>query len=105
MLYYRLRQVDTDGTAAYSPVRAVRHEASPALAPLAVYPNPTTNLVQVSGLRPGNPVLVRDALGRIVAQATAPADGSVLTLRLPANLATGVYVVQSGGHSVRLAVQ
>ena len=38
--YYRLRQVDTDGTTAYSPVAAVQVRNE-----LAVYPNPSTGIV------------------------------------------------------------
>ncbi|WP_345126181.1 T9SS type A sorting domain-containing protein [Hymenobacter antarcticus] len=38
--YYRLRQVDTDGTTAYSPVVAVQLRAE-----LAVYPNPSAGIV------------------------------------------------------------
>ena len=106
-LYYRLRQVDLDGTASYSPVRTVAKPANSTagFSALAVYPNPTSGRVQVSGLLAGSPVQVRDALGRVVSTATAPADGSELTLTLPAGLAAGVYVVQSGGHAVRLALQ
>jgi len=44
--YYRLKQVDRDGTSAYSPVIAVR--ATPALA-LQAYPNPTRGLLTVTG--------------------------------------------------------
>ncbi|GAB2702766.1 hypothetical protein GCM10011495_00300 [Hymenobacter frigidus] len=38
--YYRLRQVDTDGTTAFSPVAAVQLRNE-----LAVYPNPSTGIV------------------------------------------------------------
>ena len=38
--FYRLRQVDTDGTTAYSPVAAVQLRAE-----LAVYPNPSAGIV------------------------------------------------------------
>jgi hypothetical protein len=38
-VYYRLRQVDTDGTATYSPLRTVSFTKA-ALAKLALYPNP-----------------------------------------------------------------
>ena len=38
--YYRLRQVDTDGTTAYSPVAAVQLRNE-----LTVYPNPSTGMV------------------------------------------------------------
>jgi hypothetical protein len=41
--YYRLRQVDTDGSASYSPVVSVRAPAERVEAPqLVVYPNPAT---------------------------------------------------------------
>lgn len=38
--YYRLKQLDTDGTFAYSPVVMVRAAAPTALPPLSPYPNP-----------------------------------------------------------------
>ena len=44
--YYRLRQVDKDGTSTYSPVVAVK--ATPALV-LQAYPNPTTGVLTVTG--------------------------------------------------------
>jgi hypothetical protein len=43
--YYRLKQVDKDGSSAYSPVVAVR--ATPALA-LQAYPNPTTGTLTLT---------------------------------------------------------
>lgn len=39
-VYYRLRQVDTDGTGAYSPVRTVQVSA-PAGLLVEAYPNPS----------------------------------------------------------------
>lgn len=44
--YYRLKQVDKDGSSAYSPVVAVR--ATPALA-LQAYPNPTNGTLTLTG--------------------------------------------------------
>jgi len=41
LAYYRLRQVDNDGTTAYSPVATARRSAEA----LTVYPNPSTEAV------------------------------------------------------------
>jgi hypothetical protein len=41
--YYRLKQLDTDGTVAYSAVVAVQAAAATALSPLSLYPNPATD--------------------------------------------------------------
>lgn len=47
-LFYRLRQIDYDGTIAYSPVVAVNIDgAPPTVALQAAYPNPTSNSISV----------------------------------------------------------
>ena len=102
-VYYRLRQVDADGTATYSPVRTVAVAAGPAA--LALFPNPTTDrAATLTGTQPGTPVTVIDALGRLVLVAMADATGTA-ALALPAGLATGVYVVRVGSKALRLAVE
>jgi len=99
-LYYRLRQVDQDGTAAYSPVRPVA--LTGAAAGLSLYPNPAPGgAATLLGASPEAPVQVFDALGRPVAAATADAAG---TAALP-GLAPGVYVVRVGQQAVRLTVE
>ncbi|MDO7877626.1 IPT/TIG domain-containing protein [Hymenobacter sp. ASUV-10] len=100
-LYYRLRQVDLDGTASYSPVRVVTVGGP---GELRLYPNPANAAVAVAGLRPGAPVQVLDALGRPVARATAEARGTA-RLVLPTGLAPGVYIVRSGAQARRLTVE
>ncbi|MGI4739002.1 MAG: LamG-like jellyroll fold domain-containing protein [Janthinobacterium lividum] len=101
-LYYRLRQVDTDGSATYSPVRAVALE--PTLPALVLFPNPASTTAQLKNALPATPVQVLDALGRVVATTTADAWGSA-TLNLPAGLLGGVYLVRSGTQSCRLLVK
>ena len=101
LLYYRLRQADLDGTATYSPVRSV---ALGGPAGLSLYPNPARTSVTLRGAAPGAAVRVLDMLGRPVATAPADAAGTA-TLTLPAGLAPGVYVVQSGRQAVRLTVE
>ncbi len=89
-LYYRLRQVDLDGTASYSPVRVV---PVPALAAPALHPSPTTGTTTLAGAAPGAAVQVQDAVGRTVATAVAGADGRVQIDRVTGQ-ATGLYVVR-----------
>ncbi|MGI4735238.1 MAG: T9SS type A sorting domain-containing protein [Janthinobacterium lividum] len=108
MLYYRLHQVDLNGTSTYSPVRVVSFSnvESAALAQLLVYPNPAHDVarVQLLGLSPTAPLEVFDALGRLMRTQTAPADGSETVLPL-AGLPTGIYVLRCGKLSKRLNVE
>ena len=97
--YYRLRQVDADGTPTYSGVRTV---ALAGAGTLALYPNPAAGAATLSGATPGERVQVLDALGRVVATAEADATG---TAALPAGLPAGVYVVRAGSGAVRLMVR
>jgi hypothetical protein len=100
VVYYRLRQVDADGTASYSPVRPVSVRQ---LAGLALFPNPTTQMATLTGAVPGTPVTVLDAVGRLVLRVMATSAGTA-TLELPAELAAGVYVVRTGQQALRLTV-
>ena len=101
--YYRLRQVDTDGTGTYSPVRVVR-PAAPAT--LLAYPNPTADYtsLDLSALPNGEyQLIVADLLGKVVA--TQPAQGGqVATLDLRA-LAAGTYLVRLAGSPAALRWQ
>ncbi|RSK43792.1 T9SS type A sorting domain-containing protein [Hymenobacter rigui] len=101
LVYYRLRQVDRDGTASYSAVRTVTVSAQPGL---ALFPNPTTQATTLTGAQPGTVVTVFDAVGRQVLRATADAAGTA-TLVLPAGHATGVYVVRVAATALRLTVE
>jgi hypothetical protein len=103
LLYYRLRQVDQDGTFAYSPVRTVALVG--AAAGLALFPNPVHgSATTLTGAQPGAVVTVLDALGRQVLTAPADAAGTAV-LALPTGLATGVYVVRTGSQALRLTVE
>jgi hypothetical protein len=100
-VYYRLRQVDADGTFAYSPVRTV---AVRGLVGLALFPNPTKRAATLTGAESGLAVTVFDALGRLVLTLSADAAGTAV-LALPDGLATGVYVVRAGSKALRLTVE
>jgi hypothetical protein len=100
-LYYRLRQVDRDGTFAFSPVRTITLVE---VIGLALFPNPTTGKATLTGVLPGTVVHVSDALGRAVTTATADATGQA-ALTLPTGTGSGVYVVRAGSKTVRLVVE
>ena len=93
--YYRLRQVDTDGTASYSPVRAVKR-ATAAAEGLALYPNPAqaTVVLDLSALAPDAPAqaVVRDLTGRERLRLALPAGEQRPVLDLQ-KLAPGLYQV------------
>jgi len=101
LVYYRLRQVDLDGTFSYSSVRVVTIAAKTGL---TLYPNPARSAVAVTGLAAGTAVDVLDTLGRTVVRATAGADGTA-AITLAPGLPTGVYVVRSGPQTCRLTVE
>ncbi|MBO2010351.1 FG-GAP-like repeat-containing protein [Hymenobacter negativus] len=100
--YYRLRQVDRDGTASYSPVRVVAFNAT-SRSVLALFPNPA-RATTLNGAAPGAAVQVFDGLGRVVATATADATGTA-ALVLPARLPGGIYLVRADKQTIRLVVE
>ncbi|RTQ49740.1 T9SS type A sorting domain-containing protein [Hymenobacter gummosus] len=103
-LYYRLRQVDQDGTTTYSEVQAVRWQPKGELA-LNVYPNPATEQATVLLGTPtaGSVLRVYTTRGQLVrSQALAP-KAEKLTLQ---GLAAGLYqVVLFDAQGQRLASQ
>jgi fibronectin-binding autotransporter adhesin len=95
--YYRLRQVDLDGTVAYSPVATVRFSDEQAAPTLAVYPNPTAGQrfqVLATGLTAtGGTVQLFDNVGRLVLTQTAPVGAAEATIQPTRPLASGMYLV------------
>jgi hypothetical protein len=97
VVYYRLRQVDRDGTVSYSPVAAL-HLAPITTLAVEVWPNPgtlgTNSQVRIAAPETGPvDVSVYDVAGRLLfQQAVAPST----ELPLPsAGWATGAYLVRA----------
>jgi uncharacterized repeat protein (TIGR01451 family) len=94
-VYYRLRQVDLDGTATYSPVRTVAFAAGASAPQLRLYPNPATEQLHVAltGLvAPGAKLGVYSVVGQAVlgAQLGAASQADLSLAGLPA----GTYVLR-----------
>ncbi len=97
---YRLRQVDFDGTYAYSAIVAV---SLPVATTLSLYPNPTSRLLYVSGELPSRDYRIVDVRGRVVLSGRLPAGERALIV-LPEVLGAGVYFLQFGGAARRFSV-
>jgi FG-GAP-like repeat/IPT/TIG domain len=98
--YYRLLQVDTDGTRTTSGVVAVGALAG--RTPLALTPNPARETLTIQSPTGATEVAIVDALGRVVLTVPTPTEARV-TLRL--TLPTGVYTVRAGRETTRLVVE
>lgn len=102
VVYYRLRQVDIDGTSTYGPVRGVRFSFATKAAVL--YPNPSQHqtLLDLSGLAAG-PYLVQvlELTGRVLQ--TYQTAAQTLSIDLTA-LPTGAYLVLVQGSGIRQAL-
>jgi hypothetical protein len=85
-LYYRLRQVDTDGTESFSPV--VTLAATTAATTLTLYPNPAHDELTLPAA--GEPVQVFDLTGRVLQATTLPASGRLSIAALP----PGTYLLR-----------
>jgi hypothetical protein len=102
-VYYRLKQVDLDGTATYSPVRTVQFSAT-AKAGASLYPNPSQGqiVLDLSTLAEGNySVQVLDLTGRVLRIQQSTAKVSTLDL---SGLPQGAYLVLVQGSGVRQAL-
>ncbi|WP_167856234.1 T9SS type A sorting domain-containing protein [Hymenobacter metallicola] len=89
LAYYRLRQVDLDGTAAFSPVATVRP-----IVDVQLYPNPVEDVVQIQMPQSvgGVNVQITDLTGRLVTQSILDGAGQMDVRGLP----PGTYLIHIG---------
>lgn len=91
--YYRLRQVDFDGTEALSDVRQVRIAGG---SQLTLYPNPTVAELRLRGFS-GGQVRVLDTQGRMVLESNLTAGAPLDVRRLP----PGIYALQTSTETIK----
>jgi hypothetical protein len=100
-LYYRIKQVDVDGTASYSMVTTVSVLPGGETIPPA-YPNPMASMLHLDALPDGAKVRVTDMTGRLVYTHTTVAS----TLILPTEgWPQGVYCLQVSAGNQALLTQ
>ncbi|MCC2546461.1 FG-GAP-like repeat-containing protein [Hymenobacter sp. BT175] len=97
LCYYRLRQVDSDGATAYSPIRTVSSAPKPATLTAEVFPNPFAGhlAVRLNTPESGQVVFtIRDATGRVMLRHTSKTSAGEQQISLPVNLIpAGMYVL------------
>ncbi|MFT5724731.1 MAG: hypothetical protein ACI9JN_001853, partial [Bacteroidia bacterium] len=102
-VFYRLRQVDFDGTQAYSPVRRVDFDSPLDVNKVSLYPNPTKGTVTVNFTDEeieSHTLKVIDNLGRVLLETTF--DGKSGEINLSSN-PTGIYfILLDTGESFKL---
>ncbi|MFK7797883.1 MAG: T9SS type A sorting domain-containing protein, partial [Aureispira sp.] len=95
--YYRLKQIDFDGTFSYSPTRAVEGMANPDGTGMSVFPNPTQGALNIQILDPIAPqkvyITLTDVQGRIVREhSTTISNERIIQLpQLLENLSNNLY--------------
>lgn len=97
VLYYRIKQVDTDGVVTYSKVQTVLND-SPALFMANVFPNPFDNVFTVEIVSEEELTFAAslvDMLGKNVKELTLPCKKGINTFTVPAHeLPQGVYLLR-----------
>jgi hypothetical protein len=97
--YYRLRQVDLDGTESFSPVRTASFSGSAVATAPSAYPNPFTSYVDLNidaataGTAPVRVQLI-DMTGRIVREQLISVENASLRLNALDGLNTGLYLAK-----------
>ncbi len=92
MSYYRLKQIDNDGSSSYSPIRAVAGLTAPSGEGMTVFPNPSNGALNVQILDPIAPqqvyISLLDAQGRLIREQYIAVDNDRI-IHLP-NLLNGL---------------
>jgi hypothetical protein len=99
--FYRLKQVDLDGTTSYSKILSLEFDDVPVA---SFYPNPAQEFVTVAVNDPRilNKVYLYDGLGRLVLEQTLTANANKVDIsRLP----DGIYTIKCGLFVERLIKQ
>lgn len=101
--YYRLRIVDTDGTATYSAVRKV--SITNPINNVTIWPNPADKSITISELEENQIVSIITIDGRVLNTIKAVSDIMEIDI---SHLAKSIYIVKisdSNGHSINIKIR
>ncbi len=93
--YYRLREIDINGTVSYSPIVIVRFNFKK----IAIYPNPAQNKIYITNndnFSKGRNVYVQlvDYSGKTLYKQQSKTDGiNIITFDIPAKISNGMYIL------------
>lgn len=97
--YYRLRQLDYDGSETYSQIRAVEGTINSASSNLTLFPNPTQDIISVrfiNNTAQSVSILVYSADGKLLfEQQQSLENNTVIQLNQTKNLPTGTYLMRA----------
>jgi hypothetical protein len=94
--YYRLKEVDKDGTSTYSDIRAVKNAEA-----LTVYPNPITDYlnINVPAYLQGGTIKIHNTLGKTIFTKSNAVAKEYISF---ANFSDGVYVLEiTNGNDIK----
>lgn len=97
--YYRLKQIDLDGSSSLSDIVSVSVDGSEAVYDLSIYPNPTNGYLNIGSqqlLPQGTQIQVFDLKGRTLFQKVIHAESYTHSLDLN-RLNAGIYLIQIKG--------
>jgi hypothetical protein len=95
--YYRLKQLDYDGTFEYSRIISVKRDNSK----FSIYPNPAKDHLLVAGLEKEEDMVIRNVVGRILLMQKVLPNQAVKT----GNLSNGLYLIQIGGETKKVLIE
>lgn len=91
IIYYRLKQVDFDGTSSYSAIKSINIVQG---SNISIYPNPTHGSFTISTLQGGSyTIKITDIVGQTVYETEVHSE-SILDKNIQVLLAKGTYLVQ-----------
>lgn len=102
--FYRLKMVNTDGSANYSKIVTIDFNPSAAL---TVFPNPAGGSVNIQLTPPAGQTLLQivNAAGRIVRSQTLTSNGATLSTTFDlTSLPNGMYFVKAAGRTVSFSI-
>ncbi len=87
--YFRLRMVDLDGSSKFSPIEMVKTTCSNKV--ITLYPNPTREMVTITGLSGENHLRLLDNLGQVIKSIKTSNPSETINI---SNMPAGTYIIQ-----------
>ena len=93
--YYRLKQIDYDGSSTYSQIKAVNIENQDVNQKVQIYPNPANKLLHIKGLLVGSEIRIFNPIGQDVTSRTQILNQNSLVSIDLSNLEIGMYILRA----------